>query len=622
MRHKRSLNMVLVSMTVMAMVALGLGGGAGALAPGAPPHPAVDPPGSLSPFTTVTGKVSLSVDAFGSNDPAGGTINVHKNAGATVKAAFLLAASTGFSGYTPVNGDITLNGTAVTLDPTHTIPNQIGSINVFSDVTSLVKPIVDPAGAGNVPFTVAEPNNPTLIDGEVLAVILNDPTQVVDNTISLLYGAQATTGDNFSIGLAKPIDKTDPNLALNMSLGISFGFQPSGQFSQIDVNGQRLTTSAGGQDDCVEKQNPTPDFNNCGNGELITAGGIGDSTANPPDPNATDQTCGPPAAPRCDDELYNLLPFVNNGDTSINVDTLNPSNDDNIFFGAFQLNSTAAVVGEGAVLSPVSATNPVGSNHTVTAKVQDVDGNAIVGRTVTFKVISGPNTGKTGTAVTDATGSASFTYSDTGGAGTDTIQASFVDDAGKTIVSNQASKTWMNGDKTPPSCSLLGVINGPPKAIQITTSDSGGLASIVVTKSTNATTPVPAFTVGTTSPVVVTSTKVNQSASSTVALKVTDTAGNVTNCDPTLTTLTGPHDSARLTNASGNEPLVTVRNGKPGLKHVTVVVNGHRYDVSVGSGSTKTINIGSALKAGDGNTIKLSGSGNGSADVLVWDGNH
>ena len=130
----------------------------------------------LLPFFSDSGLISLSVDAVGTNDPAGKPISVHKNAGATVRKAFLFAASTGFSGYTPVDGDVALNGTPVTWDPANTIANDISSVNVESDVTSIVKPIVDAAPAGLVDLTAAEPNNTFSIDGEILAVILDDPT--------------------------------------------------------------------------------------------------------------------------------------------------------------------------------------------------------------------------------------------------------------------------------------------------------------------------------------------------------------------------------------------------------------------------------------------------------------
>ena len=152
--------------------------------------------------------------------------------------------------------------------------------------------------------------------------------------------------------------------------------------------------------------------------------------------------------PRSDDELYNLIPFVKNGDTSITVDTLNPSNDDNIFFAGFFLGSTTAIVGEGILLSPSEATNPLDTEHTVTATVQDVEGKPVAGVEVTFEIIDGPNKGLTGKATTDQDGKASFTYLGEV-AGTDIIVASFVNADEKKVESNQAIKIW--GDEEPPN---------------------------------------------------------------------------------------------------------------------------------------------------------------------------
>jgi hypothetical protein len=164
-------------------------------------------------------------------------------------------------------------------------------------------------------------------------------------------------------------------------------------------------------------------------------GGIGDSNANPVDPLAT------PTNPRSDDELYSLLPFVTNTTTTIQVFSQNPSNDDNIFFAYFNV-SGAAIVGSGIVLSPATATNPVGTSHTVTATVVDATGAPIVGTTVTFTITSGPDSPRTATAVTDATGKASFTYTNNGTAGTDQIQASFVNSNEQTVTSNVVQKIW------------------------------------------------------------------------------------------------------------------------------------------------------------------------------------
>ncbi len=400
---------------------------------------------SISPIVTETGFISLSIDGLGTNNANGGTIQVQKPAGATVRGAYFAAASTGGWDYVIPDGGVTIDGAGINWDVF--LASSIYSYNHFADVTALVKPKVDAAPAGLVDFLITEVNTDA-IDGEILAVIFDDPNQSTSNTIVLLFGAQNIAGDDFNIGLAEPLDKTDPNLILDMSLGISYSYQvpPSYlvQFSLVDVNGTRMTSSAGGQDDSADGLTSS-------NGTLLTVGGIGDTNANPP-PNA------PPADARTDDELYSLLPFVNTGDTSIAVHTINPSNDDNIFFAALFLASTTAVVGEGIVLAPATAINPLNTNHTVTATVQDDQGNPIAGKLVTFTVVSGPNAGVTGTDTTDANGKATFTYSSSS-AGTDTIEASFQNQAGQTITSNQVTKTWEGGPQpTVPSMTEWGII--------------------------------------------------------------------------------------------------------------------------------------------------------------------
>lgn len=90
-------------------------------------------------------------------------------------------------------------------------------------------------------------------------------------------------------------------------------------------------------------------------------------------------------------------------------------------------------------LSPPSATNPPGTSHIVIARTLATNKAPIPGATVTFRVIAGPNVGKTGSDVTDAAGEAHFTYNDTSVAphGTDQIQA-FVG----SLESNIVTKTW------------------------------------------------------------------------------------------------------------------------------------------------------------------------------------
>ncbi len=96
-------------------------------------------------------------------------------------------------------------------------------------------------------------------------------------------------------------------------------------------------------------------------------------------------------------------------------------------------------------LTPASATNDVGTSHTVTATVTTDDpapGTPVVGTTVTFTAIAGPHAGATGTGATDGSGQATFTYTGTT-IGTDTIEATFVDALGRTQRSNRVEKTWV-----------------------------------------------------------------------------------------------------------------------------------------------------------------------------------
>jgi hypothetical protein len=392
---------------------------------------------SLGVFYSEVGRLRLSTDASGSNTGFG-TLHVNKPIGATVKDAFLFAASTGFTSYTPPNGEVTLNGHSVSWDPSNTIVNGIESVNVAADVTSLVAPTIDaePAGAVDLPITEA---NPYEMDGEILAVVFEDPAAPT-NTVELMYGAQNTSGDHFAIGLS---EATKPSTSLVMGLGVSYGYQPAGQYSTVDVNGTRLTSSAGGQDDCDEAESEGIPYEFCGNGTLITVGGVGDDTSNPSNPFAIDTECLGPAsepAPRCDDELYNLKPFVGTGVTSVGIDTLNPSADDNIMFASLILGA-AAIVGEGVVLGPTGTRSQVETFHFMKALVQDEDGHPESGRLVHLKALSGPSAGMDLTAVTNSSGIANFNYLSTL-TGTDTLVASYKDDSNVLHSSNEATQTW------------------------------------------------------------------------------------------------------------------------------------------------------------------------------------
>ncbi len=115
-----------------------------------------------------------------------------------------------------------------------------------------------------------------------------------------------------------------------------------------------------------------------------------------------------------------------------------------------QQNPARVIIGGAAVtlpgsisLDPATATNPVGTSHTVTATVRNPDGSPKSGAVVSFSVTTGPGAGASGTDTTDTNGEATFTYTNNGTAGTDTIEAS-VDDGNATFTAT-AEKTWEGG---------------------------------------------------------------------------------------------------------------------------------------------------------------------------------
>jgi hypothetical protein len=102
-------------------------------------------------------------------------------------------------------------------------------------------------------------------------------------------------------------------------------------------------------------------------------------------------------------------------------------------------------------LTPETATNPIGTSQTLTATILKNGTTPVPGKLVSFSVDSGPNAGRTGSGTTNASGVTTFTYTGTGGVGTDSISASFINDAGA-LEKDTATIIWEDG---PP-------VNNPP----------------------------------------------------------------------------------------------------------------------------------------------------------------
>jgi hypothetical protein len=291
------------------------------------------------------------------------------------------------------------------------------------------------------------------------------------------------------------------------------------------------------------------------------------------------------------------------------------------FYSGASSSGAFLAIPEGTLtLAPAVATAVTGGVHTITATALDSIGLPVPGVTVHFFVNAGPNSGRTGTAVTNQFGQAIFNYADTGGTGKDEIFA-----IADNVNSNLAFQTWQTPPESqPPACALTSISTNP-KQIQVTTQDSGsGLKAIVVTKRINFTTSIPVFAQGTTAPVMVTATKIDAAQSSTLALQVTDLANNVTTCN--FVNQTVLRDSAKPDQVSltvpGDDHLLHVANGTPGITGIKVLVNGNLFDTLGGlkDGEIRVIDLAAAMKPGN-NVITLESIGkpNGTAEIVIHD---
>jgi hypothetical protein len=137
---------------------------------------------------------------------------------------------------------------------------------------------------------------------------------------------------------------------------------------------------------------------------------------------------------------------ANNGLVDLNSDgniTAADSCDDCFFGHDVDSGFVMALGPETLDLTPATATNPEDTQHTVTAHVEDVDGDPVAGVTVRFTVTGANPT--SGTDTTDANGDATFTYTGAN-PGNDTITA-FADTDNDTIrdpgePQDTATKTW------------------------------------------------------------------------------------------------------------------------------------------------------------------------------------
>jgi len=380
---------------------------------------------ALAANYTFFGQGNWSLDATGGSRFGGGTISVVVPEGSTVERAFLYAS--GYNNEIAASAAATLtSGTAVLAASGFTAIGNVVSASALQafrlDVTDYVADVV--GDGDDDPFAIAVSGiTGSRIDGYMLAVVYSNDAED-ERTIAFLDGSSSPAGDSFTSTFADPIDTTQPGFSALFSLGIGFSFQVGGvqQFSTVDVNGRRLTNAAGGEDD-----------GSSGNGGLITVGGIGDDPTNPDVPTAR------PTNPRSDDELYDLAqgsvtdptPYLQNGATSITVNTTNPSNNDNIFFVGFNITEFAPP--DTDENDAPTAVNDAGVDFTTAEGVALITGNVLLNDSDadaadTISFVGFDDTGLVG-GMLAYNGDGTFTYTpDAGFTGTDSFFYTITDD--------------------------------------------------------------------------------------------------------------------------------------------------------------------------------------------------
>jgi hypothetical protein len=290
----------------------------------------------LKPAAVYTGQVGVSVSGLGGNRNPVGNLQAEIPAGSTILQAFFYAAGTPYPWY--LNSPRTIadyNAAGIKIDgtPVTNFDTIVGATttradigNFFTgraDVTALVQSKLGAGSSYSWSYTEGTKNN--RIDGGVLAIIYSNPSLPMAS-VGFLDGGQKTNGEQMSVHLGQPL--MDPNTpGFRANFGIATSFSTGGdQVTRIDINGQRLTSSAGGHEN-----------GGATDGTLLTVGGIGDSNANP---------ANPMSATSPDDELYSLVPFLHEGDEMFTIYSKNASNDDNLFF--MYIDITANIIEVGA----------------------------------------------------------------------------------------------------------------------------------------------------------------------------------------------------------------------------------------------------------------------------------
>jgi YVTN family beta-propeller protein len=237
-----------------------------------------------------------------------------------------------------------------------------------------------------------------------------------------------------------------------------------------------------------------------------------------------------------------------------------------------ELGNTATktwVVPAGLTLTPIAATNPVNTEHCVTATVGDASGTPMPGVTVHFAVTGSVTAA--GAATTNASGQAMFCYTGPSAQGTDTITA-FADTNNSGAQEpdepgNSATKRWA----VPAGCGPIPGINELTNRIY-TANSCGDTVSVIN---------------GATSSVVATVTV----APGPIAVGVNETTNRiyVANSNGTVSVINGATNAVVATVTVGQEPIAVEINEITNRIYMANYADGFGSTLSVINGATSSV---------------------------------
>jgi hypothetical protein len=206
-------------------------------------------------------------------------------------------------------------------------------------------------------------------------------------------------------------------------------------------------------------------------------------------------------------------------------------------------------------------------------------------------------------------------------------------------------------DRTPPTCEWRDLAGGDV-CVGIIRDTGSGIASVkwLIDKSPNACVLAPALTdPGTSLPAMVSPCPTDGSNSTwsldgaqvafiqgyklpptaswwDYTLGIKDVAGNYRECDPIVTISTreeGKPVTKSFTGVPQAANKVKISNGAPGLKNLSIEVNGKKFEVAgLKENEIRNLDVAAAMAPGNNNTITLTALGKpgGSATVMISDG--